>query len=140
MGACAALSTYQRDQYAQETFYIAGRAVIDSEILTSVMKDIDRRSLPENGNFSDTWFNKTDGHYLGGIGSFPYGHTIAAFAVATAYARRYPNPSWHRWVAYGLAGLVGFSRISIHAHYASDVFAGAALGYAITNYVVLARH
>jgi membrane-associated phospholipid phosphatase len=116
---------------------LAARAVLDAEILTVVMKDIDRRSIPENGDFSDTWFNKTDGSYLRGVGSFPSGHTIAAFALATAYARRYPNPKWHQWVAYGLAGLVGFSRVSIHAHYPSDVFVGAALGYVITRYVVL---
>jgi membrane-associated phospholipid phosphatase len=135
--ALYAIGLARRDTYAQKTFFLAGRAVLDSEILTVVMKDIDRRSIPVNGNFSDTWFDKTGGSYIGGIGSFPSGHTIAAFAVATAYADRYPNPSWHRWVAYGLAGLVGFSRVSLHAHYTSDVFAGAALGYVITHYVVL---
>jgi membrane-associated phospholipid phosphatase len=135
--ALYAVGLARRDKYAQETFFLAGRAVLDSEILTVVMKDIDRRSLPANGNLSDTWFNKTGGNYLRGVGSFPSGHAIAAFAVATIYAERYPNPRWHRWVAYGLAGLVGFSRVSLHAHYTSDVFAGAALGYVITRYVVL---
>ena len=101
------------------------------------MKDIDRRSVPANEGFSDTWFNKKGGSYIRGVGSFPSGHTIAAFAVATVYADRYPNPRWHRWLAYGLAGLVGFSRVSLHAHYASDVFAGATLGYVIAHYVVL---
>jgi len=132
-----AVGLARRDKYAQETFFLAGRAVIDSEILTTVMKDIDRRSIPANGDFSETWFNKTGGSYIRGNGSFPSGHTIAAFAVATAYAERYPNPAWHRWVAYGLAGLIGFSRISLHVHYTSDVFAGAVLGYAITRYVVV---
>jgi membrane-associated phospholipid phosphatase len=135
--ALYAIGLVRRDVYAQETFFLAGRAVLDSEILTSVMKDIDRRSVPANGDFSHTWFSKKGGSYLGGIGSFPSGHTIAAFAVATAYADRYPNPRWRRWLIYGLAGLVGFSRVSLHAHYVSDVFAGAALGYAITHYQVL---
>jgi membrane-associated phospholipid phosphatase len=138
--ALYAIGLARKDNYAQETFFLAGRAVLDSEILTAVMKDIDRRSLPANGDFSDTWFNKTNGSYRAGVGSFPSGHTIAAFAVATAYADRYPNPHWRRLLIYGLAGLVGFSRVSLHSHYASDVFAGAALGYAITHYQVLGLH
>lgn len=127
----------RKDTYAQETFFLAARAVISSEILTTVMKDINRRSVPPNGDFSDTWFNKRQGSYIRGVGAFPSGHTIAAFAVATVYADRYPNPRWHRWLAYGLAGVVGFSRVSLHSHYVSDVFAGAALGYVIAHYVVL---
>lgn len=127
----------RRDVYAQETFFLAGRAVLDSEILTTVMKDIDRRSVPDNGDFSNTWFNKKGGNYLRGVGSFPSGHTIAAFAVATVYADRYPHPRWRRWLIYGLAGLVGFSRATLTSHHVSDVFAGAALGYVIAHYQVL---
>ena len=126
----------RKDTYAQETFFLAARAVISSEIVTIVMKDVDRRSRPANGDYSNTWFSEKQGSYLRGIGSFPSGHTIAAFAVATVYADRYPNPGWRRWLAYGLAGLVGFSRLPLHSHYASDVFLGAALGYAIAHYGV----
>jgi hypothetical protein len=50
---------------AQNTVLLAGEAVLDSEILTSVFKDIDRRlrpnQLPANGDFSDTWF-RAHGH------------------------------------------------------------------------------
>ena len=130
---------FRKDIYAQETFFLAARAVISSEILTTVMKDIDRREIGPNGNYSDTWFDKTHGNWFRGVGSFPSGHTIAAFAVATVYADRYPNPRWRRWLVFGLAGLVGFSRASLLTHYAADVFAGAALGYAIAHYGVLGR-
>jgi hypothetical protein len=44
-------------------------------------------------------------------GSFPSGHTIAGFSVATVVSRRYGKK--HRWVpdaAYGMAALVGASR------------------------------
>jgi membrane-associated phospholipid phosphatase len=131
----------RKDSYAQHTVLLAGEAVLDSEILTSVMKDVDRRSRPAaistNGNCSDSWFEENRGSYLGGVGSFPSGHTIAAFSIATVFANRYPNPRWHIWLAYGLASLVGFSRVSRQSHFPSDVFAGAALGYAIAHYVVL---
>jgi len=131
----------KKDKYAQSTFWLAGEAVIDTAILTTVMKDINRRlrprDIPENAGQSNTWFKYRTRNYLTGVGSFPSGHTIAAFSIATTYAKRYPKPRWRVWLAYGLASVVGFSRVSQQSHFPSDVFAGAALGYAITNFVVL---
>jgi membrane-associated phospholipid phosphatase len=136
-----AIGLLRKDSYAQHTVLLAGEAVLDSEILTTVMKDLDRRfrpaSIPPNGDLAQSWFKETHGSYLGGVGSFPSGHTIAAFSIATVFANRYPNPRWHVWLAYGLASLVGFSRVPLQSHFPSDVFAGAALGYAIAHYVVL---
>jgi membrane-associated phospholipid phosphatase len=136
-----AIGLARKDTYAQHTVLLAGEAVLDSEILTAVIKDVDRRfrpaSVPPGGDFSHSWFQETRGSYLGGVGSFPSGHAIAAFSVATVFAKRYPNPRWHVWLAYGLASLVGFSRLSLQSHFSSDVFAGAALGFSIAHYVVL---
>jgi membrane-associated phospholipid phosphatase len=42
-------------------------------------------------------------------------------------------------VAYGLASTVGFSRLTLQAHFTSDVFVGAVLGYSISHFIVL-RH
>jgi PAP2 superfamily protein len=129
----------RKDSYAQHTFLLAGEAALDSEILTTVMKDVDRRlmpaQVPPNSDFSDSWF-RGHGKLLKGAGSFPSGHTIAAFSIATVFADRYAKPRWHRWVAFGLAGLVGLSRVPLQSHYPSDVFAGAVLGYSIAHYVV----
>jgi membrane-associated phospholipid phosphatase len=130
----------RRDIYAQRTFLLAGEAVLTSEILTSVMKDVTRRAnpalVPVGGDFSDTWFKKTHGSWVRGVGSFPSGHTISAFSVATVYAKRYPSKKWKPIVAYSLAGVVGFSRSSLETHFPSDVVLGAALGYFIGRYVV----
>jgi len=135
------IALVRKDSHVQHTFLLAGEAVINAEILTTVMKDIDRRlkpiEVPPNGSFADTWFQANDGSLIRGIGSFPSGHTIAAFSVATVFADRHPK---YKWVAYGLAGVVGFSRVSLQAHHPSDVFAGAVLGYAIAHYTVLRLH
>ncbi|MGB6544420.1 MAG: phosphatase PAP2 family protein [Candidatus Acidiferrales bacterium] len=127
---------FRHDTYAEHTVLLAGEAALDSTILDVVMKDITRRVQPDQvamgGSFSDTWF-KEHGHAFGGIGSFPSGHEIDAMSIATVFADRYPK---YKWVAYGLAGLVGFTRISLQAHHPSDVFAGAFLGFVIAHYTV----
>ena len=137
------VSLARKDIYGQKTFWLAGEAVLDSTILTTVMKDIDRRwrpcDVPSNSGRSDTWFEYKRGNYLTGLGGFPSGHTIAAFALATVFANRYPKPRWRAWVFYGLASLVGFSRVTLQSHFPSDVFAGSALGFVIGRKVVLRK-
>jgi membrane-associated phospholipid phosphatase len=135
------LNFLRHDSYGEQTALLAGEAIADSEIVTTVMKDVDRRlrpvDIPPNGNFSDTWF-KSKGTWWRGNGSFPSGHEIAAISVATVFSRRYGrNHKWVPWVAYSIAGLIGFSRLTLSSHFPSDVFIGAALGYSITRYAVL---
>jgi membrane-associated phospholipid phosphatase len=62
---------------------------------------------------------------------------MAAFSLATVVARRYGKHRWVPYTAYGLAALVGFSRITLSAHFLSDVFMGGALGYSISRFAVL---
>ena len=130
----------RKDSKMQKTALLAAEAVANAEIVTTAFKDVDRRVRPAaigaNGNYSDTWFD-SKGSFLRGRGSFPSGHTIAAMSVATVIARRYPHHRWVPFVAYGLAGVVGFSRVSLSAHFVSDVFMGGALGYSISRFAVL---
>jgi membrane-associated phospholipid phosphatase len=130
----------RKDSKMQHTALLAGEAVADGEILTNVLKRIGHRTrpglIPVGGNFSDTWFEDPDSS-AGSSGSFPSGHAVAAFSVATVVARRYGNHRWVPYAAYGLAAVVGFSRVTRSAHYVSDVFMGSALGYAIGRFTVL---
>lgn len=124
----------------QHTALLAGEALADAEIAATVFKSVTKRArpadIPPHGSFWDSWWD-SKGSALGGNGSFPSGHTIAAFSVATVIAHRYRNHRWVPYVAYGAAGLVGFSRLTLSAHFTSDVFFGAALGYSITRFAVL---
>jgi membrane-associated phospholipid phosphatase len=130
----------RRDSKMQKTALLAGEAVADAEIVTTVLKDLDKRlrpvAVPTRGNLWDTWF-ESPGSALRGNGSFPSGHSIAAFAVATVVARRYRQHRWVPYAAYGLAALVGFSRVSLSEHFLSDVFVGGVLGYSISRFAVL---
>ena len=135
-----AAGSIRKDAKMTRTALFAGEAVADAEVVTTVLKDITRRARPEtippSGDFSDSWF-KSSGSFLRGNGSFPSGHTIAAFSVATVIARRYGNHRWVPYAAYGMAAVVGFSRLTLSAHFTSDVFMGAALGYSISRFTVL---
>lgn len=128
------------DRYMRNTAFYIFEAVVDSEILTQALKGIDRRVRPQDvsayNHFLDSWF-RDKGHWYSGPGSFPSGHMIAAMSIATVFALRYSNHRWVPWTAYGLAVVVGCSRITLLSHFPSDVFAGGVFGYAISRYVVL---
>lgn len=66
--------------------------------------------------------------------SFPSGHTLAAFAVATSLTRFYPLAAAPLFFA---AASIGASRMVLGMHYLSDVVVGgllgAAMGYAIAG-------
>jgi membrane-associated phospholipid phosphatase len=131
----------RKDSYAQETALLSGEAVVDSGILVIVMKDVSRRLRPSDiaprGDFSDTFF-RSPKTIIGKGSAFPSGHAILAFSVATVIARRYGrNHRWVPWVAYGTAGAIGFSRITLQSHFPSEVFLGAALGYSVARFDVL---
>jgi membrane-associated phospholipid phosphatase len=133
----------RHDTYAEQTALFAAESYADTAVVSAAIKTVTRRtrpnSIPPNGDFSDTWFKTGWGSSFSGKASFPSGHTITAFSVATVIARRYGRHRWVPFVAYGLAGVVGFSRVTNQAHFPSDVFAGAALGYCIGRFAVLRR-
>jgi len=88
----------------QQTALLAGEAVADAEIVTTVFKDATKRvrpaGFPADGNLYDSWF-ESRGSFLRGNGSFPSGHALAAFSVATVIARQYGSHRWIPYVAYG---------------------------------------
>jgi undecaprenyl-diphosphatase len=65
--------------------------------------------------------------YTGDIG-FPSSHAMVAFAGAAVLARLFPRTGP---VVYLLAAGCGLTRILAHAHFASDVVAGAIAGWAM---------
>jgi membrane-associated phospholipid phosphatase len=69
--------------------------------------------------------------------SFPSGHAANAFAMAAVADRHY---GWKVGLpAYGLAAVVGASRVRVDAHYLSDVVAGSTIGFIVGRTVVRAN-
>jgi membrane-associated phospholipid phosphatase len=131
---------FRHDSYAEKTALLAGEAYANSAIVDISMKVATRRlrpsDIPPSGKFSDTFFHS----HVSPTGintSFPSGHAAAAFAVATVFSHRYRQHRWVPWMAYGVASVISFSRITNQSHFPSDVFLGAALGYTMTKFAVL---
>ena len=136
----AGLATHS--SYERNTAFLAAEGIFDTQMVSFVMKSAVGRlkpsDIPPGGNYRDTWFK-----YKGNLenrGGFPSGHTASAFAVATVVAGRYPKHRWVPYVAYGVAGVLSLSRLPTQAHFPSDIFIGAAMGYSIGRFVVLKPH
>jgi hypothetical protein len=105
-------------------------SLIASGIITPTIKLIAGRSRPRanQGAYKFTPFSDANS-------SFPSGHTTEAFALAAVVADHYEE-SWVSATAYSIAGLVGLARSYHHAHFASDVLAGAMIGTLVGRQVV----
>jgi membrane-associated phospholipid phosphatase len=132
----------RQDSYMRHTVLYAVEAVVDSELVTQILKGTDRRLRPQDvhtyRHVLDSWF-RDKGPWYSGPGSFPSGHMIAAMSLATIFALRYSDRRWVPYMAYGIAVVIGFSRITLLSHFPSDVFVGGVFGYAISRYVVLQK-
>jgi membrane-associated PAP2 superfamily phosphatase len=132
----------RHDRYQISTALFAGEAYADSAIVDLAMKAVTLRERPSDvrpgSPFTDTFFNGGRSPFKGS--SFPSGHAAGVFSVATVVATRYRNHPWVPWLAYSFATAICFSRVTTLSHFPSDAFLGAALGYTITRYQVLAPH
>jgi membrane-associated phospholipid phosphatase len=98
----------------------AGTALVNAGIATVTLKALLGRERPDESDGATVFrpLRATDA-------SFPSGHASASFAVAHSLASGYPKQK--PWF-YGVASLVGVARVRARRHFASDVFAGAAVG------------
>jgi membrane-associated phospholipid phosphatase len=129
----------RHDRYQVNTAILAGEAYADSAVVDLAIKAVTRRKRPSDvvpgGSYHDTFFAGGKSPFKGS--SFPSGHSAGVFSVATVVASRYRHHKWVPWLTYGFATAISLSRVSTRAHFPSDVFMGAVLGYTITRYEVL---
>ena len=123
------------DAKLKEATLLGTEGVVLSALATRVLKHTFSRERPFLGTGADE-FNGPTIHE--DWDSWPSGHTTVAFAVATAFHLEY-RKKWVSVLAYSLAALSGLSRMHDDKHWASDVFAGAAIGIVTTRAVFRAR-
>ena len=69
-----------------------------------------------------------------GGNSFPSGHSIIFWTLAETTVQHFKGKKWVPWIAYPLAGLVSFSRITSGNHFTSDVVTGSIIGFSIGHW------
>ena len=115
-----------RNPKLQRAGLLTVSSLLINDPVTKILKTEFQRRRPDASS---------ENHYFeGGEGgrhhaSFPSAHTSTAFTFATSMATVYKDHKWVPPVAYGAATLVGLSRIHDNKHWATDVLAGATVGF-----------
>lgn len=132
-----------KDDKLMQTGAIAGYALVNSAVVITVLKMLAGRQRPRVDGTSH-WkpfpqtleqLNGTSSDYYA---SFPSGHSIAAWTLATVVAEQYKDTKVIPILMYTFATGVALSRTTENAHWLSDAIVGSALGYGIGKY--LAKH
>ena len=106
----------ENDRFHSFSYSLAQAVVIDEGFVQGLKYTI-QRTRPD----------KSDDH------SFPSGHTADSFTIATVLQRYY---GWKAGIpGYSVASFVAFCRLRGDRHWASDVTAGATLGYIVGSSV-----
>jgi len=126
LGGTTIVAFAAKNKKLQQTVIIWAGSLLINSIVTDQLKISLQRHRPDSGDPYNT-FDWRKGPKL--KKSFPSAHTSNAFTTATVFAIQYKTTKWVPPVAYTLASLVGLSRIYDNAHWASDVLAGAAVGF-----------
>lgn len=113
----------------RRTALLSLESLATASALVWAIKSVSGRARPRTGEGALTFrMFSVDPDY----NSFPSGHAAAAFAVAATIAQQTRGAAADV-LAYGLATLVGLSRVHDNQHWASCVFAGSALGYFVAR-------
>lgn len=123
VGATLAISRCLACSPTLRTLESGAATVLYATAVVQGLKIVARRQRPNAA--------EPNGEFFEGGSSFPSGHAMASFTMASFLAHRYPRHRWIPWVAYSLAGAVSLLRFTGKRHYPSDLFFGGALGYAL---------
>lgn len=118
------------DERARRTVRYSINSLVIGAIVTQTIKAVVNRQRP-NRALGDDPFDEG-----GSLMSFPSGHTMVAFLMATVLSSEYGQYAGVRPVSYTIAGMTGWSRMNDNSHWASDVVFGAFIGYTAAKLVM----
>ncbi len=115
--------------HAKETGVLELETLVNTFLIYTPMQLLAARQRPGEGNGNgDFWMHHSVNT------SFPGGHSMFTFAMATVVSHEY-SQKWVQALAYSAATIVTVTRFMARDHWSSDMFAGAALGIGIGAHV-----
>lgn len=105
----------------------ATEAALSALIVTIIFKKATLRARPHTGEPYDFWE---------GGNSFPSGHAAISWAIAAYSDKYFSDKKWVRWIAYPIAGLIAFVRVTSGHHFVSDTVTGSMIGFTVGRFVV----
>jgi PAP2 superfamily protein len=117
------------NDHAKETGYLAIEALANTFTIYTATQLIAARQRPFQGPGEGAFFKD---HSVNT--SFPAGHPMFTFVMATTIAHEYPKP-WVQILSYGAATVVTGARFTGRNHFPSDLMVGSVLGYLIGTHI-----
>lgn len=135
-----AIGAIDKNQRLKNMSLAALQSFVYAEVAAAGLKVLTCRVRPSTVNGQQSTVNSQD--WLGPFKSlestsFPSGHAMRSFALATTVSGFYPDKKWVGALSYSLAAATSLGRVVGKDHWASDVVVGAALGYFIGRGVVM---
>jgi membrane-associated phospholipid phosphatase len=132
-GAFVGVGAIAHNRRAIETGLLAAQAIAHTESIAQMLKFAGGRERPDYGEGHH-------GRFWRGQQSFPSGHAMGTWAVATIVSREYHQNRWLRYGVYAFPIAVSASRMGANRHFLSDVVAGGSLGYLIGGFLYNRHH
>lgn len=138
LGSTALFCSYD-EPYTWDNLLVLSEVLAVQSVVCSWTKTLSLRNRPYVYDNKTPLEKKTD---VEARLSFYSRHTSTAFAIAVYthfYQHHAGNNHYLTGLSYGIATLVGITRIASGSHYFSDVISGAAIG-SIISYLVCSSH
>lgn len=124
------------DERFREASLLSFETLANTTIVEEVLKVVSDRQRPLENAGQGHFFQSNDRLNS----SFPSGHSINTFALASVFMHEYHDNFWVKALALTYATGVALSRLAAERHFPSDTLVGAAMGWFIGDYVYDKRH
>lgn len=121
------------NDHARETGALSAEAFANTVPVYVGLQLITGRERPDEGTGNGRFW-----HNNALSSSFPSGHALFTWSMASVIAHEYPRP-WVKWLVYGTATAVSVTRFTGREHFPSDMVVGSVVGYLIGRHIFQAH-